>query len=145
MIRLIEYGSTEQQEIHERAYGRDSDSPSPNFKEITEKEFAQSKFFSYGADRTEYRQILPDRLPWKGEKYALSVTLYYLYDGTGYGISSDYWQGKVRYFRFAACEHEYKELSQQECRKRGLYHAGRCYHVSECVKCGRINAVDSSD
>lgn len=41
--------------------------------------------------------------------------------------------------------HDYKGLSQEKCRERGILHFGRCYHVSECVRCGHIHAVDSSD
>lgn len=41
--------------------------------------------------------------------------------------------------------HTYRELGQDECRHRGIYHAGSCYHVSECAGCGNIYAVDSSD
>lgn len=40
--------------------------------------------------------------------------------------------------------HTYVELSTTECRAKGLYHAGNCYHVSECTGCGHVNAVDSS-
>jgi len=41
--------------------------------------------------------------------------------------------------------HAYRELSAEECRARGLYHAGRRYHVSVCDGCGHVEAVDSSD
>lgn len=41
--------------------------------------------------------------------------------------------------------HAFRELSQAECRERGIYHGGRCYHVSLCVTCGHVTAVDSSD
>jgi hypothetical protein len=42
-------------------------------------------------------------------------------------------------------EHQYKEMTQAECRASGLFHAGNCYHVSLCVHCGHVEAVDSSD
>lgn len=42
-------------------------------------------------------------------------------------------------------EHTYIELSPAECRARGLYHGGRCYHVSLCTGCGHVYEVDSSD
>ena len=41
--------------------------------------------------------------------------------------------------------HSYRELSPAEARVRGIYHAGRCYHVSLCDGCGHVQAVDSSD
>lgn len=46
----------------------------------------------------------------------------------------------------AKCVHDYrKELSQDECKKRGISHFGMCWHVVECTKCGKISAYDSSD
>ena len=41
--------------------------------------------------------------------------------------------------------HKMRELSQEECRERGIYHGGRCYHVHLCVECGTVRSVDSSD
>lgn len=40
--------------------------------------------------------------------------------------------------------HTYRELGQDECRHRGIYHAGNCWHVSECKGCGNVYSVDSS-
>jgi hypothetical protein len=41
--------------------------------------------------------------------------------------------------------HIFRDLSQAECRERGIFHGGRCYHVHLCVACGHVSAVDSSD
>lgn len=124
-------------EEFKKQFGSYNDSP-PNFKEISEKEFAQSKFFTYDSDYREYRQITNF-----GDK-CIPIQLYYFFDQTGYGMSSDYWNGKVRYFQFSKCEHEYRELSVSEARQKGQIHHGNCYHVYECVKCGYIIAQDSS-
>jgi hypothetical protein len=44
------------------------------------------------------------------------------------------------------CIHDWVEISAQEAEKRGLYHAGRCWHVYVCSHgCGRTTAQDSSD
>jgi hypothetical protein len=43
------------------------------------------------------------------------------------------------------CKHEWKELSAEEVRKSGGIHWGSCWHVYQCVKCGEIEAQDSSD
>jgi len=44
------------------------------------------------------------------------------------------------------CEHEkFRTVTQSECKTRGIFHGGRCYHVSECTSCGVITGVDSSD
>jgi hypothetical protein len=46
----------------------------------------------------------------------------------------------------AECVHDYaRQLSYAECRDRGVYHAGRCWHVYECSKCGKTLSQDSSD
>ena len=42
------------------------------------------------------------------------------------------------------CIHEMREISQRECRERGIRHFGMCWHVLECRKCGRIRSYDSS-
>jgi hypothetical protein len=45
-----------------------------------------------------------------------------------------------------SCIHEFsRELGLAECRARGLYHAGRCWHVMQCVRCGATRSYDSSD
>ena len=41
--------------------------------------------------------------------------------------------------------HAFRELTQAECRDRGIYHGGRAYHVSICTTCEHVSAVDSSD
>jgi len=42
------------------------------------------------------------------------------------------------------CDHDWLELSQEEARKQNIYHAGMCYHVCVCTKCGKVWAYDSS-
>lgn len=41
--------------------------------------------------------------------------------------------------------HTWKELSRDECRKKGLTHFGMCYHVYKCETCAETMATDSSD
>ena len=41
-------------------------------------------------------------------------------------------------------KHTYVELSQSECRAKGIYHGGNCYHVSVCSGCGDVHSVDFS-
>lgn len=46
----------------------------------------------------------------------------------------------------ATCIHDYaRKLTFAQCRERGIYHAGRCWHVYECTKCGATTSQDSSD
>lgn len=118
---------------HSKVYG-DYNSPPPNFTEITDVEFSHSMFFVYTPDKMEFRQIVPNRLPWNGERYYLSVRLFYFHDGSGVGISSVYGQ-KIRYFRFFVCDHKDSELLESRM----------CYRKTRCRKCGYVNEVDSSD
>lgn len=43
------------------------------------------------------------------------------------------------------CVHKYEEISQAECREKGIMHWGRCWHAYQCGKCGRVTGRDSSD
>ena len=145
----------------EKNFGRYNDAP-PNFKEISEAEFSQSKFFVYSPEYVEYRQIDPKQISPK-EKYFLGVRLFYFFDGTGLGMAHDYWAKKVRYFKFTKCEHDTEELSGHVAAKyvvvhdvfpptsrlakpgeQGVSHFGNCYHVYRCKKCGFIESVDTS-
>ena len=122
--------------------------PPIGLRRISEKEFAQSKFFSQVPTHREYRQIFVDDNLQKPEKRNLSkmvsIYLYWFADKTGIAMHSDYLKGKIEYFAFG-CEHKYHELSQEEANGRGIKHWGMCYHIEECEKCKHINAYDSSD
>jgi len=113
------------------------------FREITEEEFAKSRFFIYGPkEAPEYRQM---RGTEEGEEFPkmLSAYLYHMFDGTGFAMSSDYWAGKIRYFAFG-CDHKYVGLSPAQSALEGIKHYGMHCHVSKCVKCGHVHQVDSS-
>jgi hypothetical protein len=99
----------------------------PNFKEITEQEFAQSKFFTYMPEKTEYRQVNING------KHT-DLRMFWMYDNTGYAIVSNYWDGKVIYYSFAKCEHIFDEKT-----------VGKCLTEYTCKKCGYRETIDSSD
>ena len=112
-----------------------------NFKEVDEEWLARhSTFRTYGFRYHWYQQImnLPD------EKYTLSIHCFGSEDGTGFAISTNYWAGKIRYFSFAGCEHEFRTPTREECAEHHDY-PGNCYHVYICDKCGYWYSVDSSD
>jgi hypothetical protein len=114
--------------------------------EITQKDFTQGPMFRYMPRYVEPRQMyaVQPETGLRGGKMT-DATLYWFEDGTGVAMVSDFWKGTIRYFAFG-CKHEYKDLPQKECASRipAIYHAGRCYSVSECKKCLHILAVDSS-
>jgi hypothetical protein len=131
---------TPNEESHQKRYNPSNRLP-PNFKEITEKEFAKSKFFVYSPDFWEWRQINVkedyQNFTWGKDKhsYIFSIRMAYFYDGTGLAMAHDYWEGKVRYFSFAVCEHKNKT-------ERNV---GRCLNQYTCDACGFVETIDSSD
>jgi len=106
-------------------FGGFNDAP-PGWRRYSEKEFAQSMFFSYTPTSTEYRQIII------GDKM-ISAQLFFYHDGTGIAMSSDFWAGKVFYFAFG-CDHDYVEKA-----------VGNCQHYRRCSKCEHSETLDSSD
>ena len=120
---------------HKEKFGDFNDFP-PNWKEITEEEFARSSFFIYSPIHTEYRQMhLHDKSGVKDVYNYTPARLCFMSDGTGYGIQNDFQNGKVRYYKFAFCLHEFgKDL--------GKY---RGEHIFICKKCGYRYEYDSSD
>lgn len=114
------------------------------WRAISQKDFVQGPFFHYNPSLIESRQMYDKSQKDWNTKPMLSATLYWFHDGTGVAMANDYWKGEINYYAFG-CQHDYKSLSQEECHQRKIYHGGRCYHVSECSKCGYINSYDSSD
>jgi len=128
---LATWTETKEPADHAEKYGRYNDPP-PNFKEITEGEFSRSYFMTYSPEFVEWRQIRDDSK--KTFTHQTSIHLFYYYDGTGLGIVCEFWNNKVRYFKFALCEHEYTEENIR-----------MCLHKYTCKKCGYSKTVDSSD
>lgn len=104
----------------------------PNLRELSEKEFAQSCFFSHSAlGPAESRQFFNAA----AKKLGISeLHIFWYSDGTGIAFASDYWKGKVRFFSCAVCEHVYTETNPR-------MHE----HVYTCKKCGHKYRTDSSD
>jgi hypothetical protein len=126
---------------HEKKWGRFNDAP-PNFTEITADEFAQGGFFTWVKEGIEFRQISPDTIDMKKMlspvKYMLGITLFFMNHGDNFGLAQ--YEGKVRYFKFADCFHEWHEISAKEAGKPAF----NCYHYMKCSKCGAQHEYDSS-
>lgn len=99
------------------------------WKEITAEEFAQSRFFYEHIVGSQFKQVALD--PGDGIE---SVRCFIFIDGGGFGLARDYWQKKLRIFRFG-CDHEMEFVEQ----------LGRCYRRYRCKKCGYTSDIDSSD
>lgn len=134
---MYEYKQIDSKDVHqhEEKFGGYNDFP-PNWEEITEEEFARSNFFVYSPIYEENRQMYPHDK--KGSKDIFTYTparLYFMSDGTGYGIRNDFSKQKMHYYKFAFCLHEFgSDLG----RFRGQ-------HIFVCKKCGYRWEYDSSD
>ena len=128
---------------HEDKFGSYNDTP-PGWREITEKDFAQSQFFQYNPEKTEFRQIYKAEVKSEAGGPLLNARLYFFHDGTGVAMMNDYWAGKLRYFAFG-CKHEYRKVDGEEARKLGLHPSGPHDHAYCCDLCDHKMIVDSSD
>ena len=117
---------------YEKKFGRWNQLP-PNFKPITEVEFAASKFFIYAPRAIEYRQLSPPVNTPSGKVYELR--LYTYYDDTGLAIAVAIASRRVAYFSFAVCEHDMRHTKKLD----------NCLNRYTCAKCGYANDIDSSD
>lgn len=120
--------TTEERTAHEAKYGGYNDFP-PNWRRLTEKQFAQGGFFTFSPVLVEYRQMLNhvttrERKPLR-DQAAMSAKLFYMHDNTGYAITNDYWAGYVRFYAFGC---------------RGVHQ-----NHTTCPECGFAANYDSSD
>ena len=114
------------------------------WREITEAEFATSIFFVYSPIAVDRHYFTFD---YEGNKLSdpINLRVYYMYDGTGFGIHSNYWKKKLRFFTFG-CKHAFREYFKTEADKNNWpYYDQRCHHNVVCDKCGFLGAHDSSD
>ena len=146
MIQELRYADKDVQARDTEVLGGYNDA-FPNMKELTEEEFAKSSFWSRCIEYVGYRQILPDRLPPTIKDTRTLCVRYFITDRqdfAGYAMSQEYWESKVRYFRFGPCEHKYRNPTEEDF-KNGVPRPAMCFNVHVCEKCGYVYAVDSSD
>jgi len=127
----------------------------PNMREISPSEF-WSRMSAHTPIKIETRAPVvrgDDDYPYS--YIWASLNLYYFSEDEGVAFTvnwnptpkhdgpNDFWP---RFFWFGPCRHEWKEISQEEAKKKGVMHHGMCYHVYECqVKnCGKFMSTDSS-
>jgi hypothetical protein len=108
---------------------------------MTEQELARCDLFTYGPQSTGYDQIML-QLPSDERPMPHGLWIYTMHWGHGYVLVSDRF-AHVYWYRFG-CVHQWQELSQRECKRRGITHWGMYYYVGECVKCHALIAHDSS-
>lgn len=109
----------------------------PNLDRTTDIEFWHAA--SLGDFKVEARLRHQEVMNADGELAWASPILYFVDDGDllagGYMVAYFYSHPKhVEYFRWRACDHEFKSQN-----------LGRCYNKYTCTKCGRFYTIDSSD
>lgn len=149
MQRLVRVEKDEREKLEKLFDITNYNHPPANFREVDEDWIARySRFRIYGFKYIWYSQIFIDIDKPQDMKNQPLIGMHFFGDDSSEGIAiyTDYCgEKKIRYFAFAGCFHDMEGLSQEECRKQGIYHGGRCYHVSKCKKCGWVSAYDSSD
>jgi hypothetical protein len=132
--------------------GTNSYEPPKGWRQITVDEFTLSHFNNMLPDHIENRQFIWHKTDAPYNKIYIHAQLYWYADNTGIAFHKEWvYNPKIRegkwvmfYFAFG-CNHQFKELSQKECRARDIPHYGNCWHVHECQLCKRTNSYDSSD
>lgn len=99
--------------------------------------------YTYSPLGTEFRQIPGIDFGLEDDKKPYRSYHIEWYGDQGWAVTYDYWRKLLLTVRLG-CDHNYKELSVEEAKKRGIIHWGMCYHVLECSKCGHIISYDSS-
>jgi hypothetical protein len=119
----------EDKEVPEKykEFGKFNDFP-PNWKQITEEEFSRSNFSIYMPEYIGFRQMMNK----KDMSGFVAANLFFFHDNTGVAI--EHKNGKINYYKFALCEHEFGE-------DKGKY---MFEHTYTCKKCGYTYTVDSS-
>lgn len=129
--------SDEERAQHEKDYGKYNDFPR-NWREISDADMAKSLFFTYSPQLVEHRQMIypwgVDRKDHDRRQGMTSAQLFFMHDGSGFGLVNDFWGGTIQWFEFdGPCDHEMKVTRSQ-----------MCYTESTCVHCGYHEAIDSS-
>lgn len=97
-----------------------------------------SEIAYYTPTHMEFRQVYLE-----GEGHCIFNTQVFWFHDKAFAVVIRS-KGDPQFFRIG-CLHQWVELSQEACHKRGIRHEGQCYHVYECPSCKTIKSEDSSD
>ena len=120
--------------------------PPANFKEVDAEWVAkQSTFRTYGFKYHWYQQIFIDTDKQSTIRCQQLKGMHFFgsHDGTGFAMYTDAWTGRIRYFSFAGCIHEYRKLTEKEYIEHKISR-GMHDHSGICKKCGYIYYYNSS-
>jgi hypothetical protein len=135
-LRTLYDLEAKERDAHAAEKGGWNDFP-PNWREITEQEFAQSAYFLYDPVLLEHRQMLDRSNP---QAPAQSALLQWQHTGDGFAVVNDFRAKKVRFYAFG-CDHTWAPASNATLAKHGIRLFAH-QHVAECSKCGALWQTD---
>lgn len=100
----------EQREAHEKRNGTYNEFP-PDWREISEGEFARSRHFTFEPALVEFRQMMRPfgETDTTKDTPAVSANLFWQANGTGYAVVNDYWAKTVKFYAFGSVPEGYVE------------------------------------
>lgn len=113
-----------------------------NFREISANEFAR-KMLHYSSVKNEGRQL-------HGlHEYVTNAHLWFYHDGTGIAITYEniktdtypFYENVAKFYAFG-CDHQYKRIPWD---RETMGPQFNCNNAYQCIKCGYIQILDSSD
>lgn len=105
-----------------------------NFREVSESEFSRDHYHTdYPIIANDYRQLIRNNDGTELEK-RIHGTLRINSFGYGWLLEKCHSEGKVRYYFFELCLHDYETTKKE-----------MCYWKGKCKKCGQNHVIDSSD
>lgn len=123
-------------------YGNFNQMPEP-YHPCTSPAAYLRRHYSYSPIAYEFRQVPDIDFGIEGDKKPFRSYKIYWYSDCGWASTLDYSTGNILTV-YLGCDHDFRELSLEECRERNIMHWGMCYHVYECEHCGYIKSQDSS-
>lgn len=108
VIRQLHDLSEQQQIDHARVNGGYNAFP-PNWREISEGEFAQSRHFLLYPELWEFRQMLKRDARGSIVAPAVAAHLQWQRNGIGFAVVNDFWEKRVRFFTFGQIPEGYAE------------------------------------
>jgi hypothetical protein len=107
--------------------------PLPNMKEASERNFwGFRSTYSFRGEAWCGTKRIDGR--WANILIYFADTGYWINGGFAVAYFYEYQKEEVKYYRWSACEHDFREVT-----------IGRCLHKSTCTKCGASFETDSSD
>lgn len=128
----------------------------PNMREIDEQTFSQSRYFTYlpmvvgtatisneNLDKAGIRRNAGDETR---KNWTVNAALTIYHDYSGYAMIADRKAGKIRYFEFTFCLHQFHEVTEDDIKKGAPRPNPRhTFHTYICSKCSYVTTQDSSD